>query len=73
MPLEQPSEEARQSQLVEVERLRHEYLEAKWEFLFILADHELPERMNALIKAAKVRKLALGRYIDAAAKSAGED
>jgi len=73
MPHEQPSEEARQFVLAEVERLRCEYLEAKVEFARVLKDHKLPEQMNALGKAATVRKLALGRYIDAAAKSAGED
>ena len=73
MPLEQPSEEDRQSVLAEVERLRREYLDVKGEFLRILADDKLPARMKALIKAAKVRKVALGRYIDAAAKSARED
>ena len=73
MPLEQPSEEDRQSVLAEVERLRCEYLEVKGEFLRILADDKLPDRLKALLKAAKVRRSALNRYIDAVAQAAGED
>ena len=73
MPHEQPSEEAPQFALAELERLRCEYQEVKAEFLRILADDKLPDRMNALLKAAKLRRSALNRYIDAAAHAAGED
>lgn len=73
MPLEQPSEEDQQSVLEEVEQLHHEYLKAKHEFLLVLAEDSRPQRMSALIKAARARKVALSRYIDAAAKAAGDD
>ena len=74
MPLEQqPSEEDRQLQLAKVECLRGEYLDTKRYFLRILADDKLPERGKALIKAATARKVALSRYIAAAAQAAGGD
>ena len=71
MPLEQPSEDDRQLQLAKVERLRIEYLDAKTYFLRILADDRVPERGKAIIKAAAARKVALTRYIAAAAEAAG--
>ena len=73
MPLEQPSEEGRRSQLSELERLQDEYLEAKRAFLRILADDTLAERGKALVKADKARKVALDLYIEAAVNAAGED
>ena len=74
MPLEQPSEEDRQLQLAKVERLRIEYLDAKAYFLRILTHDKFSERGNALMKAAATaRKVALSRYITAAAGAPGED
>jgi F0F1-type ATP synthase delta subunit len=73
MPLEQPSEEDRQSVLAEVEQFHSEYLKAKHEFLRVLAENNRPGRMSALTKAARARKVALSRYITAAAKAAGSD
>jgi hypothetical protein len=71
---QQSSEEDRQQlQLAKVERLRGEYLDAKGYFLRILADDKLHERGKAIIRAATARKVALSRYIAAAAEAAGEN
>ena len=73
MPLDQPSEEDRQSVLAEVEQLRNEYLNTKHEFLRVLAEDVGPQRWIALVKAARARKVALSRYVDTATKAAGQD
>jgi hypothetical protein len=74
---EQAPEQDRQSVLAEVQRLRHEYLEAAREFErvrhLVCVGDEHPEGMNALIDAARARKFAFDRWVAAAARSAGED
>ena len=77
MPHEQPSEEAPQSVLAKVDQLHAEYLDATIEFKRILhllqTDPEHFKGLKSLKDATKARKLALGRYIDAAVQAAGED
>jgi hypothetical protein len=77
MLLEEPSKEDRQSALAEVERLRHEYLEATSKFEHVLQSvlegNTYEQALMTLMDAENARNLALDRYVAAAAESAGED
>ena len=77
MPLEKRCKENRQSVLAKVDQLHAEYLDTTIEFKRILqlmqTDPGDFKDLKSFKDASKARELALGRYIDAAAESAGED
>lgn len=77
IPIEQPSEDERQSVLANVKRLRQEYLKATREFELLRVAQERngssTKHLSTLADAAKARTLALNRWLAAAAEAAGED